>query len=451
MIGGGLAGCEAAWQAATRGVDVDLYEMRPQRSGPAHQTGRAGRTRVQQLAARRRARERRRLAQRRARAARFADHHAARAKRRFRPAARWPSTASASPTRSRRASPAHPRIAHASRRGRRRSRSIGRRSSPAGRCPREALARAIDACCARSRPSGRACTTTMRRRRSSPPIRSTSRRCTASRATKRATATTISTSRSTASSTRSSCTTCARCRKHEPKDFELDARRARCPTSRAACRSKRWPTRGDDTLRFGPLKPVGLRDPRTGQTPYAVVQLRKENAEGTAYNLVGFQTRLDVARAKRGLRQTSRPCERRVAAPGRDASQHVHRLRRGCSMPDLRLRGHERSTSPGRSPAPKATSKPRPAGDRTASRGARAARRACRVEFPPRRRSARSSRTCKIPRRADFQPANVTWAYFSPLAGAPRDKRERRRLMAERALAALESWPQRSGAALTGG
>ncbi len=47
--------------------------------------------------------------------------------------------------------------------------------------------------------------------------------------------------------------------------------------------------RGPDTLRFGPLKPKGLRDPRTGKTPYAVVQLRKDNAEGSIYNLVGFQ------------------------------------------------------------------------------------------------------------------------------------------------------------------
>jgi methylenetetrahydrofolate--tRNA-(uracil-5-)-methyltransferase len=50
--------------------------------------------------------------------------------------------------------------------------------------------------------------------------------------------------------------------------------------------------RGDETLRFGPMKPVGLPDPRTGRDPYAVVQLRKENREGTTYNLVGFQTKL---------------------------------------------------------------------------------------------------------------------------------------------------------------
>jgi methylenetetrahydrofolate--tRNA-(uracil-5-)-methyltransferase len=50
--------------------------------------------------------------------------------------------------------------------------------------------------------------------------------------------------------------------------------------------------RGQDTLRFGPLKPVGLPDPKTGRIPYAVVQLRAENREKTAYNMVGFQTRL---------------------------------------------------------------------------------------------------------------------------------------------------------------
>ena len=50
--------------------------------------------------------------------------------------------------------------------------------------------------------------------------------------------------------------------------------------------------RGKDTLRFGPMKPVGLRDPRTGETPYAVVQLRPENNDLTMYNLVGFQTSL---------------------------------------------------------------------------------------------------------------------------------------------------------------
>ncbi len=57
--------------------------------------------------------------------------------------------------------------------------------------------------------------------------------------------------------------------------------------------------RGEDSIRFGPLKPVGLRDPRTGHRPWAVVQLRKENAEGTMLNLVGFQTNLKFPEQKR--------------------------------------------------------------------------------------------------------------------------------------------------------
>ena len=57
--------------------------------------------------------------------------------------------------------------------------------------------------------------------------------------------------------------------------------------------------RGEDTMRFGPLKPVGLTDPRTGNRPYAVVQLREENAEGSLYNLVGFQTNLKFGEQKR--------------------------------------------------------------------------------------------------------------------------------------------------------
>lgn len=57
--------------------------------------------------------------------------------------------------------------------------------------------------------------------------------------------------------------------------------------------------RGEDSIRFGPLKPVGLTDPRTGHRPWAVVQLRKENKEGTLYNIVGFQTNLKFPEQKR--------------------------------------------------------------------------------------------------------------------------------------------------------
>lgn len=57
--------------------------------------------------------------------------------------------------------------------------------------------------------------------------------------------------------------------------------------------------RGEDTMRFGPMKPVGLPDPRTGRDPYAVVQLRQDNEDDTMYNLVGFQTHLKWGEQKR--------------------------------------------------------------------------------------------------------------------------------------------------------
>jgi methylenetetrahydrofolate--tRNA-(uracil-5-)-methyltransferase len=60
--------------------------------------------------------------------------------------------------------------------------------------------------------------------------------------------------------------------------------------------------RGRDTLRFGPMKPVGLRDPRTGRPPYAVVQLRQENLRADSYNLVGFQNHLKFGEQARVLR-----------------------------------------------------------------------------------------------------------------------------------------------------
>jgi methylenetetrahydrofolate--tRNA-(uracil-5-)-methyltransferase len=58
-------------------------------------------------------------------------------------------------------------------------------------------------------------------------------------------------------------------------------------------------SRGEDTMRFGPMKPVGITDKRTGKRPYAVVQLRRENREGTLFNLVGFQTNLKFGEQKR--------------------------------------------------------------------------------------------------------------------------------------------------------
>jgi methylenetetrahydrofolate--tRNA-(uracil-5-)-methyltransferase len=81
------------------------------------------------------------------------------------------------------------------------------------------------------------------------------------------------------------------------KDFEEDMYFEGCLPVETIAR------RGKDTLRFGPMKPVGLPDPKTGEEPYAVVQLRQDDAEGRLYNIVGFQTRLKWGEQRRVFRR----------------------------------------------------------------------------------------------------------------------------------------------------
>lgn len=82
--------------------------------------------------------------------------------------------------------------------------------------------------------------------------------------------------------------------KVEPKDFEKDV-----PYFESCMPIEEMVARGPETLRFGPLKPVGLTNPKTGRFPYAAVQLRQDNLEGTAFNMVGFQTKMKYPEQKR--------------------------------------------------------------------------------------------------------------------------------------------------------
>jgi methylenetetrahydrofolate--tRNA-(uracil-5-)-methyltransferase len=86
-------------------------------------------------------------------------------------------------------------------------------------------------------------------------------------------------------------------RKIEPKDFEKDT-----PVFEGCMPIEAIVERGDQTLRFGPLSPKGLKDPRTGLGAYAVVQLRQENKAATAYNMVGFQTKMAYGEQTRVFR-----------------------------------------------------------------------------------------------------------------------------------------------------
>ncbi len=86
-------------------------------------------------------------------------------------------------------------------------------------------------------------------------------------------------------------------RKIEPKEFEKDT-----PYFEGCMPVEAIVERGDETLRFGPLSPKGLKDPRTGHGAYAVVQLRQDNKQGTAFNMVGFQTKMAYGEQQRVFR-----------------------------------------------------------------------------------------------------------------------------------------------------
>jgi methylenetetrahydrofolate--tRNA-(uracil-5-)-methyltransferase len=196
--------------------------------------------------------------------------------------------------------------------------------------------------------------------------------------------------------------------------------------------------RGDDVLRFGPLKPVGLRDPRTGETPFAVVQLRKENAEATAYNLVGFQTRLAWPAQKEAFGKL----------PG---LAHAEWLRLGVMHRNtfidsprllderLRLRGTRCLYFAGQITGAEGYVEAAACGAMTGIHAAREILRLPAIEFP--RETAFGAVVAHLQNRhtADFQPSNVTWGSFPVMLSLGKlGKRERRRMMAERALAAIE-------------
>ena len=192
--------------------------------------------------------------------------------------------------------------------------------------------------------------------------------------------------------------------------------------SRAACRSKCWPRRGRDTLRFGPMKPVGLRDPRTGKNPWAVVQLRKENLRADSYNLVGFQNHLKFGEQARVLRLIPGLENARflrygqihrntyICAPAlldetlRLSPKRAHLRVRTCGCGKDAKQPPQPSCSPVRSAASRATPNPSPRACWRASMQRRScAARSPRL-FPAQRLSARWSTTSRTPMRRTFSP-----------------------------------------------
>ena len=201
--------------------------------------------------------------------------------------------------------------------------------------------------------------------------------------------------------------------------------------------------RGRDTLRFGPMKPVGLTDPRTGRWPYAVVQLRQENLRADSYNLVGFQNHLKFSAQARVLR----------LIPGLENAAflrygQIHRntyINAPALLTEtLQLRAHPSILIAGQLSGVEGYTESIASG---LLAGRYAAALAHGIQpIPAPRLSANGSLTHYIT-HADakrFQPANITFDLLPPLEEELRrrirDKKERHRLQCERALAAWDQW-----------
>jgi methylenetetrahydrofolate--tRNA-(uracil-5-)-methyltransferase len=201
--------------------------------------------------------------------------------------------------------------------------------------------------------------------------------------------------------------------------------------------------RGRDTLRFGPMKPVGLRDPRTGKTPWAVVQLRKENLRADSYNLVGFQNHLKWGEQARVLRLIPGLENARFLRYGQ-----IHRNTYICApaLLDecLRLKSSLKLLFAGQICGVEGYTESIAAGMLA---GIYAAKLAQGEEPVPVPRATALGSLIHYITHADaknFQPANITFDLLEPLddetRGKVRDKKERHRLQCERALAAFEVW-----------
>ena len=201
--------------------------------------------------------------------------------------------------------------------------------------------------------------------------------------------------------------------------------------------------RGVDTLRFGPMKPVGLRDPRTGKTPWAVVQLRQENLRADSYNLVGFQNHLKFGEQARVLRMIPGLEQARFLRYGQ-----IHRNTYLCSPrlleECLRLRTRPELLFAGQISGVEGYTESIASGLLAGIYAAAIVQ--GREPQPVPRVTALGSLAHYIT-HADakhFQPANITFDLLPHLDEETRrrvrDKKERHRMVCDQALAALEAW-----------
>lgn len=216
------------------------------------------------------------------------------------------------------------------------------------------------------------------------------------------------------------------------KDFEHDVFEACMPIEEMAAR-------GEDTMRFGPLKPVGLIDPRNGREAYAVVQLRQDNAAASLYNLVGFQTHLKW------------PEQRRVFGmiPGLENAEFVRfgvmHKNTYLNSPQLldkhfNLRSNKRFYFAGQMTGVEGYVESAASGLMAGLAAARAVLELPEVEFPDVTAHGALANYISNPAIENFQPMNINFGLIPPLTVRIRKKREKNAQIAARALEALDGF-----------
>ncbi len=202
--------------------------------------------------------------------------------------------------------------------------------------------------------------------------------------------------------------------------------------------------RGPETLAHGPMKPVGLVDPRSGRRPHAVVQLRQEDKRGILYNIVGFQTKLRVGEQQRIFRTLPGLAEAAFARFGSvHRNTYVNAPR--CLLPSLETRARPGLTLAGQMAGVEGYVESAALGLIAGIQVARAAQ-GLPASLPP--ETSAHGALLRHLRNADakrFQPMNATFGLFPPLpeTQARTTRRERHARMAERALADLSGWASR--------
>lgn len=216
------------------------------------------------------------------------------------------------------------------------------------------------------------------------------------------------------------------------KDFEHDVFEACMPIEEMAAR-------GEDTMRFGPLKPVGLIDPRNGKEAYAVVQLRQDNAAASLYNLVGFQTHLKW------------PEQRRVFGmiPGLENAEFVRfgvmHKNTYLNSPQLldkhfNLRSNKRFYFAGQMTGVEGYVESAASGLMAGLAAARAVLELPELEFPDVTAHGALANYISNPAIENFQPMNINFGLIPPLTVRIRKKREKNAQIAARALEALDGF-----------